>query len=941
MNRNFFLKIKVLSVFFASILIAEQGSISGRVTSEGSNLYGANVFLIGTSMGAVTDSLGNYHIKNIPVGKYQVRVDYIGYESKQREVYISLGQQSIINEEETSSSFSSKLGLDELVDDEMSFDKSSNLFDINFDLQFQVLEVSQVVVSASRREEKIIDAVANITAVSESKIRRGGGGDFGMVLKTAKGVDVYQAGMGRTSINTRGFMSAFNERFVAMKDGMYLNDPVTGNYSMHSPIINDDIERIEIVFGPSSAIYGPNAHNGLMNIITKHPKDMKSNIFMVESGPNNYASQNLRYVKNYEQNFGFKLSISNKSFVDWNPNKEHGYDVDGDQIVSQEERIEVFNTEKELKVTSLNIDFNSYYSLSNKTEFSLGGGSQSSYGYFPYDIAVNLANNQINNIWMKYKSPNVFVRYSYKENRFSDNVNLGNVWDAEWVDTTNSVSRQSLISQFDEYQFSTYNNRLELQFNNRLMNFDFVYGFDYSNTNPNTKGQFLNDRGPIHPAKILRPADSLEFVGEDINITEYGAYLQTSRMVMNDIKVLGALRYDKHSYFDAQLSPRLALQWNGLDAGHIRVSYNKAFQIPSLYSMHAQMYAPPAGDGWFAVDADGIINWWDPENNGFGNRLQQWFFANNTNGDNTITSDELNIYNSVRMQGVLLGNKDGLTINDSLHIPGLKIEEVESYDIALKKLMFGKLFIDISAFYSTYKNFKTPLQRMNQLVYQQAPYGFTSITNANGSERGGNEWVLSFLSLRKVTTYGLDLYFKYVLNKENDELTFGYSYYGTDNIDDQKSDSSAFSGANFFVGDELLKPQGESNFDPYSDLIYFNAPNHKYFVTYLNNKLFRKGYMEISANYKSPFDFVSGMHVHAGNLSIQSPGFTSGAPNPYYENTGAMGGDFIIDFLCGYRFMNNIDLNFRINNLTDEKDVIAVGTPPSRRFASLGFKLTF
>ena len=148
--------------------------------------------------------------------------------------------------------------------------------------------------------------------------------------------------------------------------------------------------------------------------------------------------------------------------------------------------------------------------------------------------------------------------------------------------------------------------------------------------------------------------------------------------------------------------------------------------------------------------------------------------------------------------------------------------------------MFGRFFIDISAFYSTYKNFKTPLQRMNQLVYQQAPYGFTSITNANGSERGGNEWVLSFLSLRKVTTYGLDLYFKYVLNKENDELTFGYSYYGTDNIDDQKSDSSAFSGTNFFVGDELLKSPGESNYDPYSDLIYFNAPNHKYFVTYLN-----------------------------------------------------------------------------------------------------------
>ena len=88
--------------------------------------------------------------------------------------------------------------------------------------------------------------------------------------------------MGRTNINARGFMSAFNGRFVAMKDGMYLNDPVTANFSNHSPIINDDIERIEIVFGPSSAIYGPNAHNGLMNIITKHPKDIESNIFLLD-----------------------------------------------------------------------------------------------------------------------------------------------------------------------------------------------------------------------------------------------------------------------------------------------------------------------------------------------------------------------------------------------------------------------------------------------------------------------------------------------------------------------------------------------------------------------------------------------------------------------------------------------------------------------------------
>ena len=54
-----------------------------------------------------------------------------------------------------------------------------------------------------------------------------------------------------------------------------------------------------------------------------------------------------------------------------------------------------------------------------------------------------------------------------------------------------------------------------------------------------------------------------------------------------------------------------------------------------------------------------------------------------------------------------------------------------------------------------------------------------------------------------------------------------------------------------------------------------------------------------------------------------------------------MGGNFVIDLMIGYRIMENIDLNFRVNNLTDKEDVIAVGAPPARRFSSLGLKLTF
>ena len=181
-------------------------------------------------MGAVTDSLGNYKIDNIPVGKYVLRADYMGYQPDETEIYISVLQENNVGSEDFSSSFAAKLGLE---DDEPTdqIKKGNYLTGIDFLLKTSVLEIDQVVISASRREEKIIDAVANITAVSSQKLRRSGGGDIGFALKTAKGVDVYQAGLGRTNVNARGFMSTFNGRFIAMVDGISLNDPIFATYS--------------------------------------------------------------------------------------------------------------------------------------------------------------------------------------------------------------------------------------------------------------------------------------------------------------------------------------------------------------------------------------------------------------------------------------------------------------------------------------------------------------------------------------------------------------------------------------------------------------------------------------------------------------------------------------------------------------------------------------
>ena len=283
-----------------------------------------------------------------------------------------------------------------------------------------------------------------------------------------------------------------------------------------------------------------------------------------------------------------------------------------------------------------------------------------------------------------------------------------------------------------------------------------------------------------------------------------------------------------------------------------------------------------------------------------------------------------------------MGNKDGFVINDSIELPGLKVEQVSSYEFAIKKLLFGKLFIDASFYYSKYDNFKSPLQRMNNLLPRSEPYDIARITEANGERRPGNEWILSFITLQNIEMFGLDLYLKYLLNNNGDEVTVGYSHYGTGRIDNKKTTSSLEKGNDFFVANAMLETE-TGDFDPFSDLVFFNAPEHKIFMTYLNNSLLKNGFFELALNYKSKFDFISAAYTFSDTETKTS--FFH--PNPYYANTGAIGGNVIFDIMAGYNLYDKFDLSIRLNNLTDSEAVILVGTPPSRRSYIIGLKYSF
>ncbi len=938
-------------------ILFSQGNhyISGTVKDKNNEpLIGANINLKGTFLGSTTDFNGNYRIDNIDPGKYILMVSYIGYKSKEFELYISKFETK--ETEESDNSFSSKLGIEEEEEEiEDVILKAPFHSNINFILEIDALETEQVVVSASKKKEKLIDAPITIAAVSNQQIRKTAGGDLGAILKTVRGVETYQVGMGRTAINVRGFMSAFNGRFVSLVDGAnYMEPTFYIAYGNTLPFINEDIERLEVVFGPSSALYGPNAHNGLLNVITKHPRDSQGINIAFGGGSSNYSSQRARYAK-AKGPLALKFSIENTKVLDWEYPRIFGqdYSMDGEitDIESHEsvtfwefwdvnvpeawddknndggwdhvEEITVMDSEFERQMRNIKLNIQLWYEISDITEVALGHEHYFQSGYQPFDSGLNFIDYSIGSIWTKIARKNFFGRLHWLRS------SGGEYWNSD-VAYLNMMRRDYSLKESvnrtkipNFVKTDVYRGDFQNSFN--LGGFDFILGADFAFYKPNSNRQFLDDRGLVRAEES--PIFEGTIQGEEIEISEFGSYLQTTIDLPLQTKFVTALRYDKHSYYKGRVSPRYALQWNGLESGNIRFTYNRAFQTPSIFNLHMLRYFNPLDSGNilpFVFDQgsfiDVPINVNDP-------LVQQQI------NSGQLSYSDLNFY---PMQTQFRGNRDGFIIDENTEIPPLGIETVDSYEMGLKKMFFGRMFLDVSLFYSEYKNFISPLRIINDFYPSEAPYIPQQITQVgdqylNDLNARSRTVLYSYTSTSNATIYGTDIMLKY--NLGNDIIiTTGFSLYENLKFDEISAENNnIFESINVdSVKNDTLRYFLENSLQSYSfqpGKLYFNAPKNKGFFSLSKDGIFsKKLWIQLTGSYTQAFDFVSGYHVATENRNLVSL-----SPNRIYDNKGPIGGGWIFDLHTEYTLNGRIRLKLQLNNILDQDGPRVVGTPPMRR----------
>jgi iron complex outermembrane receptor protein len=153
------------------------------------------------------------------------------------------------------------------------------------------------VTTASRKAESLFGVAAAISVITSEEIHRSGAVNIPEVLRLVPGVQVAQLDAQRYAVSIRGFNSQFASRLLVLVDGRSIYNTLYGGvYWEDNNISLADVERIEVIRGPGGALWGANAVNGIINIITKNAKDTQGGLVQAEVGSEvNAATGTLRY----------------------------------------------------------------------------------------------------------------------------------------------------------------------------------------------------------------------------------------------------------------------------------------------------------------------------------------------------------------------------------------------------------------------------------------------------------------------------------------------------------------------------------------------------------------------------------------------------------------------------------------------------------------------
>lgn len=637
--------LKLFTLLFGVVAFA-QTTVKGKITDNtGLPLPGANIVVVGTSTGTVSDFDGNYALTVDQNPPFSIRVSYTGFEIQTLEV-------------------------------------TTNNQTLNVTLQ-EGNSLDEVVISASRTPERIFESPVTVERFGLKEIKNTASAGFYDGLENLKGVDVNTNSLTFKSVNTRGFATFANTRFMQLVDGMdnsapALNFPIGNLVGMNET----DVFSVELLPGAASALYGANAFNGILFMRSKSPFDFegisgyhKQGITSQDAGGDNtYRDSGIRMAYKFSEKFAAKVNFGWLKGTDWTANNYNGkpgtgntradygydgYNVYGDLVAANinvlaggtglvpnvvvsrtgynEEDLTDYNAE------SIKADWGLYFRpWENDFEIQYVGKFGTGNTIYQGSNRYNINGFSQQQHKLEVKNDNFFVRGYVVSDKAGDSydmvftgVNINRAWksDEQWFgDYINTYVGATIGGATDAQAHALARNIAEEVVDANGIDDgierylpgspEFIAAFNKSVNDPDLRtGSKFQDAskyyhgdanynfshiwdvvdvqvGGSYRKYSLNSGGTIytDFDGP-IDYSEYGIYTQLQKKFeLNggmELKLTGSARYDKSEFFEGFLSPRISAGLSLNKNQNIRASIQTGFRNPTTQDLFIGLDAGP------------------------------------------------------------------------------------------------------------------------------------------------------------------------------------------------------------------------------------------------------------------------------------------------------------------------------------------------------------
>lgn len=656
--------------FGLTSVFAQSSVLSGMVTDQVTEdpLVGATVSVRGTSQGAVTGSDGSFEISGLTAGTYEVSVTYIGYRGITQSVTLRNGQTT----------------------------------EVSFAMEGGVLYGEAVVISGSRKPEKITESPATIETISSLEIEEYPGNPAELLARQ-KGIDYFRAGIAGPGLNIRGFNSNFNAKNLQVTDGRFSTLIATGlPFGPLNTTIKEDIQQVEVILGPNATLYGPNAHNGLLNTITKDPRNSEGTTVTINPGVSGdgdvFFSGRVRHAQVINDKLAFKVmgeytqaeefEWADSVFID----RVGAFDSLGNRIPDGiKEGYEELELNRDVNV--LRTEAALYYTPKAGTDVILNWGRSNSNYLAPTNVGRNQIKDwRINYYQLRVNTEHLFAQVYFTQSRTDSTYSIDDrtkqyyrLLDAGFSD----AEARGPMSYASGALFQDNSRRWngELQYNNDFGDLNIVTGVQGQYDQANSLGTYLLD----------------ENEDDYINVYQVGAYAHlTYNFGSSGWRALGAVRADYHQIYELNILPKFALLKVG-NSGTWRLTYGQGIAAPTILNMFGDLFS-----------------------------------------------------------GLILGNAEGFTLADGSLVPKQTVEKIQTVEAGYRGLIDEKLVIDVNGYFNISRDFLSPVT----IVGVTTQRGDTPIEDVQSGFGAYGGLVATYINFGEVFTYGADLSATYYFTPE-------------------------------------------------------------------------------------------------------------------------------------------------------------------------------